>query len=413
MAHPALPSLRTEPGSLTPIGFVDEPDARHTTASSEAIEEVVQASEANRSREGRPLRVDFCHHRHNHLLSPQLFGFVVHYFDSNGERVDALENDLPIRYSLNLNLPVELQQETALVLIAELIHRQKSVRPDAEGFDVSTLDQVVQAENDRAFEAVNDALRFGWKNTVDALKSMAHSEGWDLIVRYQGDPLPTRTDVINRHRVLKDAYNSIDEVRLFVDRFVSLFGGQGRFRISGGSDEARASSQGWTGVMHISEYLSHLTRDAQVLGNGYATFHATPSPAMSLKDSSTVEVAGENEFYVVQSSSDRRLIREHTLHVRGIDQMDSPYGMSLMEPLVGSYETLKTVIEAREASLQFASGPNPTQEMIDWAQQCEMLYQRTSADFSSTLQSMYFLPLQHWDFEPGPLYFNGYEQYSE
>jgi hypothetical protein len=240
---------------------------------------------------------------------------------------------------------------------------------------------------------------------------MANASGFDLAMSYQGDPLPTREDVVSRHRVLKDAYNSIDEVRLLVDRFVSFFGRQDRFRVAGGSDRDRAYLQGSSGVMHTSEYLSHLTRDAQVLGNGFATFHTTPSPAMSLQDPSLVEVTAEDSFWRIESSSTRVPITDHILHLRGIEQMNSAYGISMLEPLVASYEILRTTLRARETSLEYASGPNPTQEMIDWARDCEQLHQQTASNFASTVQNMYFLPLQHWAFEPGDLYFTGYERY--
>lgn len=413
MAKPALPSLQTAPGSLRPIGFIDEPDALHRTASSDAIESLVRASENPTSPNGRPLRINFCHYRHNHLLSPQLFGFVVHYFDTNGARVDALENDLPIRYAINLNLPVELQQETALALIAELIFRQKRVDPTGSDFDISALDAVVQEENERALSAISDALRFGWRSALETLMSMAHSEGWDMVLAYQEDPLPTRADVVNRHPTLKRAYNSIDEVRLLVDRFVSLFGGHGRFRIGGGSDESRAYLQGWSGIMHVSEYLSHLTRDSQVLGNGFATFHAVPSPTISVHDPSTVEVVDQETFYLLGEGSERQPIVEHTLHFRGIDQPESEYGMSMLEPLVGSYEALRSVEVAWDAASQFANRPNATEEMVEWADKCERLYQTWFANFQSTIRNMYYLPLQHWDFEPGSLYFSGHDRYPE
>ena len=358
VAHPTLPSLRTERGSPTPIGFVAEPDSYHVGASSDALGEIALISQSTRLPEGKPLRVNFCPHRYNHLLSPQLFGFVVHHFDSAGERVDALEHDLPIRYSINLNAPVEPEQEpvepeqeTALLFLAELVLRQQGVRPESDNFDIATLHDHVTSLDSQAYSTVVDALRFGWKNALKTVVSMANASGWDLVMSYQGDPLPTREDVVSRHGVLKDAYNSIDEVRLLVDRFVSFFGRQDRFRVAGASDPHRAYLQGSSGVMHTSEYLSHLTRDAEVLGNGFATFHTTPSPAMSLQDPSSVEVTAEASFWKIESSSSRVPIVDHTLHLRGIAQMNSEYGISMLEPLVASYEILRTTLRAREESL--------------------------------------------------------------
>ena len=388
------PSLRLEEGSIIPIGFVNAPDAAHIERSQKVLKDVSQAfSPIGGSDARRPLSVILSHFRHNHLLSPQLFGFAVHEFDSEGRQVDAIGEGRPIRFAVNLSLPVELQREQALLYLAQLIARQDG---DGDG-DERSIAEIDREKADRdtwANDVVVDALRLGWGHAARVISAFSLERGWDLDVTYAADPLPTHGSVLARRDMLRLAYNSIDDLRLVIDRFVSLLSIRDRSRIGGGPELTRQWLQRNSLVLNWSEYLSQAVRDAQVYGNGYVRFIGTPTPRMHNLDPADVRIGSDGSYTIGPVEPQVRLPSDQVMHHIGIGQVDSPYGLSLLEPILASFLALRTITDGLRQVRESLHGTVPTPDQESWLTETEALATRTSETFGQTISNTYFLPLQ-------------------
>ncbi len=395
-----LPSERYPSGSIRPEGFVDVPDTNHERRAADALAATAAAVSVP-SRSSRTIAVTLCHYRHNHLLSPKLFGFAVYHFDSEGTWRDPFSEGEEVRYAITLNLPVELQREAALGFLFQLVLRQAA---DVAGSPDSAVDRLVASEDAKALHFVADQLRFGWKHAAAALVAKAASAGLALEVAYEPDPIPRRDDIVARFDHLRRMYNEIGDLRTVVDRVVSMVGGSGN-RVMGGAGAVRDWLQWQSESLHWREYQNQTMRDAQVLGNGYMAFATEPTPTTYCLRPDRVTKLGPDSYSL---QPDDRLLSHNVMHLRGIDQLESPYGLSALEPVMPSYVTQQMIAAAAvSAEEMLAAGTIAGTEAEPWARGVIELRSRTEAAFTDTLQDMFFLPLQHWTFEAGDLYFAG------
>lgn len=327
---------RTRPADPRSIGFQDEPTDEHRASAGEALRELGAA--VSTAGAGTVLRVCLTHVPYAPPLPFKLYGFHLLELDENAAIVDPLLNRREILYALIVNHPVDLQREIALRFLLDLVLRQEPVAEVArQERDIGALPAMIASADAVSEETGFDALRYGWDYAAQIVRNRAADAGFRLEVRYREAPFPTRTDVVRRMPALRALYNANAQVREAVDRMV----GQLRatdFQLRGGFETLRREIQRQSRLMGLGLYINQATRDSYVCGNGYLAYGMLGGlPSLRTLEPTAVEIVTAQRFRLIQEDGADE-VTERVAHVPCVKQPASPYGLSLLEPLLFALE---------------------------------------------------------------------------
>lgn len=407
---PKLPSERYEPGKPQPVGFVNNPDDRHVSKSLEVLERLVDMANHRRPQVGSPMTVIFCPFRHNPLFPMSLFGFHIVELDPAGNWVDPWEQSRRLQYAVTLNLPTELQRESVLAFLFQLVGRQRvQIRVQQDEQAMRSID-LLSAESDAiAQEEVVNLLRYGWRHALEALHRRTDEVGLDLRVEFQQEVFPSRAQVASRVRPLRLVYNRISAVKESIDKVVSMIGGT-EPRIVGGREDVRQWVQQHTGLVQLRQSMNQTVRDAEVCGNGFLAFTGTPPFSTYNLRPEEVEIR-EGEFYLVDGSHVNP-IREHVLHLKGVEQIRSSYGVSLLEPFLQILFERDKMEEAQEAMEMILAHPQAEDSVKQRAAESSRLAKRILDNSDARVRKLLRFPLDHLEDSQEDLYFEGQEYFE-
>lgn len=404
-----LPSERARPGDPRQVGFQTEPTAEHVARSSDAIRGIAAQATMAGSSNARPLRVCFCHTRLAPRLPFNLYGFHLVGIDEMGRVRDSLADDYEIRYAIVVNQPVSLQSEVAIRFLFDLVGRQGPIADvAAERRAFSDLPSLVATADAAAAQTAWDSLRFSLTHAVSTLEARARTAGYRLELRYEVDPLPTRAAVAERVPALRRLYNEQTEVRDAVDRTVTALALH-RGEIRGGPEAVRALVQQQTALLGVRQFINQAFRDADVCGNGFLEFGFLGlDPRLQCLRPEAVEILGNDDFTIETSSGPVRL-SNHVLHLRGLEQIESAYGISPWEPLL--YVTQRDEIirnvrrfasEARRRGLR-----DQQEEALEGLERVVVSFER---QVQQSLDTLLWFPRQGLPEPSAALYFSGQER---
>jgi hypothetical protein len=230
---------------------------------------------------------------------------------------------------VTVNHPVRVQVEHVLATLAMLAARQELT--SAGALHVAEIDVQAAEVDTRATTAVRDTLRSqGWRAAAQAISARAAAAGLPLAVTY-APTLMEPGDLALRAPILRRVYNEMPEVRLAVDRAATLLS-QGLTTVGGGSEQVASFARDLLDVGSTRTYLAHLARDAFVCGNGYLSFGTVADEDIRLLRPEQVTILGPSTVQVADGST--RAVHRHVMHMTGGEQLDSPYGLSILEPFV-------------------------------------------------------------------------------
>jgi len=319
----------------------------HMAGSAYALTELaLLASSAPRPSGSRVLHVRLAHFEHGAALSLQLFVFSV--LPAVSEPVvlmapglpprppavgllppDKATEQQPLTFAVTVNHPVRVQVEHVLATLAKLAARQELTVGAA--LRVAEID-IQAAETDAREEtAVRDTLRSqGWRAAARAISARAAAAGLPLAVTYAPTLMGPR-DLAVRAPILRRVYNEMPEVRLAVDKAATLLS-QGWRAVGAGSEQVASFARDLLDVGSTRTYLAHLARDAFVCGNGYLSFGEVADEDIRLLPPEQVTILGRTTVQVADGST--RAVHHHVMHMTGGEQLNSPYGLSILEPFV-------------------------------------------------------------------------------
>lgn len=353
----ALPSERSRDGDPRPAGFQDEPSTEHIAASSAALREVGAAVTMDPGTGGSLLRVTLCHVRHIIRYPFALYAFAPQAIDEHGEFEDAVGTG-QILYAVVLNVPVSLQREAALAYLYDLVLRQQPIADVRAGRrQLLEIPKLVTSAEEASAEASSDILRFGWQDAARQLQRRAADAGFRLEVDFQRDPFPDRGDLVRRMPALRRLYDTNEAVQRFVDGTASAFA-RATSAMRGGPEAARQSLQQAIELAGLRQFATQALRDADVCGNGYMTVGTLAGqPTVRCVWPDAVDIRPDGSL--VEHRADGSVeLPPGTLHHRGLEQIDSLYGVSPLEPLLFALRQGEIAARARaigEAALAGAS----------------------------------------------------------
>jgi hypothetical protein len=403
------PSARFEPGNPRPIGFQDVASRDHIDRAGEALDAL--AAEVNRAAvgNGEELRVCFCSVRFIPGTPFVLYGFHVLEVDDDGAFVDPKATGGEIRFALVVNHPAEIQVESALAFLFQLLERDRVVKAAQAADDVSEIDHQTQdadALGDRQF---SDAIRFGWREAAAAAARRAHELGVRLQVRYQRDPFNSREELARRIPALRQVYNEIDSARRAIDNTVSMIGGgQAHIRLSGAPSKARDAAQSSLAVLAMRQFQNQVTRDAEVCGNGYMVIAEGSELTPRTIRPEAVEIDESGQYFEISANGRHRL--EHVLHLRGVDQIDSPYGISALELVLFALEQVRTFKDSKAAAERILAADSAKAEHREWALKTIDLADRSLLAVDERLSQLLGFTRDELPAAKPDLYFRGQEE---
>jgi hypothetical protein len=368
------------------------------------------AAEVNRAGigDGEELRVCLCSVRFVPGSPFVLFGFHVLAVDDDGKFVDLKATGGEIRFALVVNHPAEVQVESALAFLFQLLERDRTVKAAQAAGDLSELDTQAQDSDAQADRSFADAIRFGWREAAAAAARRADELGMRLRVRYQRDPFDSREELARRMPALRQVYNEIDSARRAIDNTVSMIGGgQAHIRLSGAPSAARDAAQSALAVLGLRQFQNQVTRDAEVCGNGYMVIAEGDEPRPRTIRPESVEIDDSGTYFEISGDERRRL--DHVLHLRGVDQIDSPYGISTLEMVLFALEQVRTFRDVKVDAQRIIDSDSAAPRYREWALGTIALADRSLASLEERLTELLGFPRDHLPPAKPELYFRGQE----
>lgn len=293
----------------------------------------------------RPLYVRLAHFDHGAFLSIELHG--MNALPYTGQIRPAEEDgplpspaaavlcdpssataDEPFTYVLTVNDSVAVQVEAALGGLAALLARQELVD---RRHDIASIDAEATLADARAERDLHDAIRArGWSEGADALRERSVAAGRPFVVGY-GTTVFDEEQLRRRAPILRHVYNVVPEARAAIDRTAAVLS-QTMESVGGGTQEVGAYVRQLLDVGATRTYLAHVARDAFVCGNGYLSFGSAPDEDMRLLLPERTRMIAPERAVVVENG--REIVHEPVMHLRGAQQVEGDYGVSVLEPFV-------------------------------------------------------------------------------
>lgn len=402
---------RPGPGPTGPIGFVSEPSSEHINRAVSAIEHLAhEASPRTGAKE--TLSVSLSHFRWDPMLARSLFGFSVYDFTHEGKWIYPFDSGQRIQYAIALNQSIELQKEVALTFLHQLVFRQVKFRDMSESNEpVFEIDKRMAREDERARAEIGDRLRFGWSAVMETVVLRAQEAGFNLDVSYEPNLISTRDQLVRRIPFLRRLYNELPPIRDCVDKLISMAGGDDpRLAAGMGSSEIRDWFQQQTRVWGLRHYQNQALRDAEVCGNGYLAFSIEePVGPFNLRPESVIV---EEDGTIAVDPPDQSVASfdaDSVVHIRGSQQIASPYGVSILEPFLPVLRTMD-VYSAAASTAQAIQETKSTEHAKAWAAATMADFERIRKASIEKVREMLWFPLNHLPDPVGELYFEGHER---
>ena len=320
-----------------------------------------------REKTPRVVRVEVTHFRQNDLLTQQLQAFPLIDVDSAGELIPPVLGE-QARIAVVVNNAVETQIKAVISVIAGFVFRLDAIAQARSGqVPITQIDMATAAADTEAASLIEDRLRYGWRAAVEALLQSAEARHLRLDCRYTPDPFPIPTDITSRMRACRRIYNNDPGIRAMIDKAVTMAQSVS-YRIAGeGTPESlRELVQADTTIMHLRKRLNHLFRDALILGNGYMAISASDGPPILNLDPSQVRILGSGQLSIERDGAWHAL-PSSTVHIRGVDQQRSPYGISVLEPFLSHVMRRDTLAEVASLARSIIDTTAAPPGFRDWS----------------------------------------------
>ncbi|HEX5117139.1 MAG TPA: hypothetical protein VFW65_18275 [Pseudonocardiaceae bacterium] len=300
----------------------------HVDASASTLDELARVlSSQPAGPDSTTLYVRIGHVDHGGFLNLRLHNFsILRPSGGHNESADVAELSSPIHATeeqpfieaIVINQPIEIQIESALKTLATLVARQDLIQ--SKHLQLSNVDQITRETDASSYSDVADSMRkHGWRQAARDVSMAAVRAKLPLKVSYQA-PLLTADEVAERCPILRSVYNSSGKVRAAVDKTVALTT-QGMIIRGDSSTEVMRYFVDLIDLASQRTYFAHLLRDASVCGNGYLQFGKVPDcEVVLLRPDDTAALS--------------RGLGPRTVHLNGMQQIDSDIGISEIEPLV-------------------------------------------------------------------------------
>lgn len=322
------------------------------------------------------------------VLHPGMFTALLHGFwildasDVTG-RSDTTDSNDVVRLAVIANRPSELIVESVVDGLATLVARRIELAAKVNaGDDLIGFDERVGVIDTAAREATVDVLRHGWVHAAEQVVRQAIAGGICLTVRVTDEAF-TITERRARYQILRGVYNEIPMARDVVDRLVGAIAGRRLSVRSGGATEtARQFVESHTDAAMVSRYFQHALRDAFALGDGYAAFtDDEPIGTYCVRPETQLGVDATKGRTVSDGNPSAPLV------FHGVEQVDSHYGLSIIEVIMPSVQQLRLAQSLTDRAQPFFD--SPVREQRDYANRSVAMARRLQEQVPDDIGRMF------------------------
>jgi len=403
-----LPAEARYPGDPTQIGFAWVPDDRRLESASRVLENLAKSADGLGAKNGKVLRVTLTLVRLAPGLPVNLFGFHLANVGDDGTVTLEVDDQSDVLYAFVANQPVAVIRETAARALLNLVSRQGAVQQVME--DKQSIDALPASV--AASDAGNADLAWDTppetSTTLSVLAERAIEQDLRLQVAFRVDPFPDASSLNRRLSALRHLYNTEDRVRDAVDRTVSTMGARSP-SLRGGREDMRLLLRRQGTLQGMRQFTNQTVRDALVCGNGYLQLGVRgldhwmrclrPEMARVDTDGHVEEMTREETV---------KFDKNQVVHLRGVEQVTSPYGISILEPLLDIPTRRK--IAAETLALQDAIPHGATQETRMRAEALAQVAKQMETEIEARLEQLLAFFPTALDAASGDLYFPGQEK---
>ncbi len=403
-----LPAEARYPGDPAQIGFAWVPDDRRIESASRALENLAETADGLGAKGGKLLSVTLTLVRLAPGLPVNLFGFHLANVKDDGTVALEVDEQQDVLYAFVANQPVAVISETAARALLNLVSRQGAVRQVME--DKQALDELPASV--AASDAGNADLAWDTppeaSTTLAVLAERAVEQDLKLQVAFRADPFPDASSLNRRLSALRHLYNTEDRVRDAVDRTVSTMGSRSP-SLRGGREDMRLLLRRQGTLQGLRQFTNQTVRDALVCGNGYLQLGVRGLDHwMRCLRSEMARV--ETDGHIVEITREKTVTfdKDEVVHLRGVEQVTSPYGISILEPLLDIPTRRK--IAAETLALQDAIPLGATEATRMRAEALAQVAKQMEKEIEARLEQLLAFFPAALDVASGDLYFTGQER---
>jgi hypothetical protein len=133
------------------------------------------------------------------------------------------------------------------------------------------------------------------------------------------------------------------------------------------------------------------------------------SPVRNLPPESTY-IVDDSHFVVEDDDGSERHFNAGVVHIRGVEQLDSAYGISPLEAFLPYLMTLRVLERAASAADQMLqTNPAPPTEIQEWARVTIEQKTRVEVAAAESVRGLMAAFVPNLPEPPSDLYFDGYE----
>ena len=350
-----LPADQRYPGDARQVEFLANPDKQRIDGAVKTLTDLAKAADGIGAADGDTLKVCLTLVRLPPGLPFNLFSFHIATVDSSGEVIDEVSSKQEIVYAFVVNQPVALLRESAVRFLLDLVARQAPIQQVMQNQrSVDQLPRLIAATDAAAADLAWD-LPPETAQTLSIVGERAADVNLRLRVRFQVDPFPDPDLLAQRIPALRALYDREERVRDAIDRTVSAIGGR-HASLRGGREDVRSFLRRQTTLQGLRQYMNQTVRDAEVCGNGYLyTSMAGLDAHLRCLLPEAVSIRPDGSFGH-NTSVGVEVFTDGVLHLPGIEQIESSYGISVLEPLLYVTARRQIIASVRTASQMMPHG---------------------------------------------------------
>ncbi len=350
------------------------------------------------------------------FLPKELFGFPVYEFSENGQPLypNGTENS-PIVFAINSSLTHKDQISTLVSLVLSTIyrHNNKGDSPTERWSLASSLHEESESI-DRKAKSVTDKILFQAfrERSVRPVIQQFQENGYNVDIAMKYDVRATRESWLGAMRHFSMVYNTIPAVRDVVDRIVYTTFGRGS-KISAPNEYVRRFTEQRHTGMDLQHIATQLMRDAMLFGTSCMVIAADTDVDVRLIRPDHLRLARVHGTPCVtdEISNQTWSLESDSVHVmRGVEQHDSLYGISILEPIV---PVLCRLLVLKKAISALADPPTslPWEEIANTGDLL-LIIDSLKADTEKTLEKMFQFSISQFSLDRGDLYFPGWDLWN-
>jgi hypothetical protein len=343
-----LPSIRVREGDATVAGYELQPSRDHLGRVSTVLGDIAERVTMAEAADSKRIEVRLAMMTLPLGMPMQLFYFALTEIDGDG-RPSAPNASEGVTAVLIANQPLPLVRDVALRFFLDLIARSGPASDVAAGRrTIDELPGLIAATEAETGLIAWEALSYDWTRAADVIRERAAARGLALSVSHTPDLFDSRDELTRRLPALRRLYREEERIRQWVDHGVAALGA-GRLEMRGGSEDVRLFVQQQMTTAGLPQMLAQAFRDGFICGNGYLR------PELVGLDLNARCLLPERVEATPNGFVERRELSQlvhgpEVMHFRVAEQLNSPYGVSGLEPLLFVAQHRTLIAGARELS---------------------------------------------------------------